>query len=282
MTLYHEMTKAQAQAALQEFLEEREPALQRLRQRMAEDGLDTEEVLDNSLDSLVAVWRWAKTKLRTRDRNDATETTRFAEWTPSWLRHTIPDEPTLSYDTVLLLDGVISWYCRIIERSAPRAEWRVGYDRIKAYDLQNFPVLGYAKEEFGLGNHIDGDARAHLKGIRASADDELAVGAAALIKALGGTTENKRRPLVEEPLFWVEDLREDELDDYDFEVSVSDEIANVYSEFVDRMVNALGNEPGVAQAFREDRERLLVTAPDWTAPRLEDWLTTYLGKHLGG
>lgn len=280
MTSYDDMTKQQAVAALEEFLDERDPALRRLRELLAVDGLRPDELLDGTPDSLTTVWRWAKSRLRRRKRDNATENARFENWLPTWSRHTIPDEPTLSYDTILLLDGVIAYFCRVIEAGAPQAGWRVGHHRVKSYHWQNYPVLGNEKEEFALTDFLPAKSRAHLKGVRESPDDELTTSAISVISTLRGEREEDR---VEEPLVEVDDLSNGRSDErYDFEVNVQEEIAHEHSALVDSMVRALAEEPGVSEAFREDRERVLVTAPDWSGPRLANWFTSYLSDHLNG
>lgn len=280
MTSYDDMTKQQAAAALAEFLDERGPALQRLRELLSVDGLHPDDVMDGTPGSLTTVWRWAKSRLRRRDRDDVAENDRFAQWLPTWARHTIPDEPTLSYNTVLLLDGVIAYFCQVVEAGAPQARWRVGHHRVKNYHWQNYPVLGYEKEEFALADFLPAKSRAHLKGLRESADDELTTSAASVISTLRGEREDDD---VQEPLVEVDDLSGRHSDQrYDFEVSVREEIAHEHSEVVDHMVRALGKEPGVSAAFREDRERVLVKAPDWSSARLADWITACLSDRIDG
>lgn len=280
MTSYDDMTKQQAAAALTEFLAERDPALRRLRELLAVDGLQPEELLDGTPDSLTTLWRWAKSRLRTRNRDNATENARFENWLPTWSRHTIQDEPTLSYDTILLLDSVVAYFCQVVEAGAPQARWRVGHHRVKNYHWQNYPVLGNEKEEFALADYLPAKSRAHLKGIRESPDNELTTSAISVISTLRGEREEDGG---EEPLVEVDDLSNGHSHErYDFEVNVHEEIAHEHSELVDRMVLALAKEPGVGEAFREDRERVLVTAPDWSGPRLKDWFTAYLSDHLDG
>lgn len=46
------------------------------------------------------------------------------------------------------------------------------------------------------------------------------------------------------------------------------------------MVKDLASQPGIDSAYREDREVLLVTAPDWDAERLERWVLDWLKARL--
>ena len=57
MTNYRDLTKAKDAAALQEFLDERGPALERLRERLLADGQDPDALLDGTFESLVPLRR---------------------------------------------------------------------------------------------------------------------------------------------------------------------------------------------------------------------------------
>ncbi|HSN35520.1 MAG TPA: hypothetical protein VLT34_04160 [Arthrobacter sp.] len=65
-----------------------------------------------------------------------------------------------------------------------------------------------------------------------------------------------------------------------FDVGLDEEIAHEHSRKVDRMVKDLAAQPGIDSAYREDREVLLVTAPDWDADRLERWVLEWLKARL--
>lgn len=65
-----------------------------------------------------------------------------------------------------------------------------------------------------------------------------------------------------------------------FDVSVLEEIAYERSRLVDQLVGALEEQPGVLEAFREDRERLIVRAPDWDAEQLQTFAAGYLSDRL--
>ena len=73
MTNYLNLSKAQAAAALQEYLDERGPALERLRERLADDGQDPTVVLDGTPESLVPMWRWMLPRLTRVDDPGATD-----------------------------------------------------------------------------------------------------------------------------------------------------------------------------------------------------------------
>ncbi|QNN53989.1 hypothetical protein [Nocardioides mesophilus] len=193
MTTYHEMSKREAAAALEEFRRERPPARLRLEERLARDGADPGQMLDGSPESLTPLWRWARERLtvRAEPQQEATG--------PSWLRHGGGGpERLLSDDSIDLLDGLTSYLCQVVERGAPDAVWRVGHDRVRNYGWENHPVLAHGREEFALGEYVAPRARQHLRGSRPGLqpvglppvqppdDDYLTVLARSLITKLGG------------------------------------------------------------------------------------------------
>ncbi len=282
MTTYHEMKQHEAAAALREFLRERPVALQRLGEVLAADGQDPERLLDGSPQSLTPLWRWAKARLTAK--TDAGQEQAHALELPSWLRYTRGREPILSRDSLQVVDGITSYFCKVVEAGAPEARWRVGHDRLKRYIWQNHPVLGRGKDEFGMVNRVPALARSHLLSSRSSdpvappsADEDLTVAATSLIRTLRGQPGAATVMEQEEPVVEVEVLEDD---DYDFEICVRDQIAQEHSSLVDQLATALEQQAGVSEAFREDRERLLLRAPDWTVGRLESWTSTFLIEFL--
>jgi hypothetical protein len=267
---YEKMSKQEASAALQEFLDERPRALENLTRYPAEHPVDTVN-LDGTVESLVPLWRWAKSVLTERTTETADSD---ASTSPTWLRYRIGLEPTLSADSIAIIDGVISYLCRVVEQGAPNARWRVGYNRIKSYMWQNHPVLASVGEESPLADLIPGLARGQASGQHPSDDDKLARIAAAVIKQLNGTDEE--RVVEDEPLIEVEDLGEDEFRRRELEVSLREDIAHEYSRVVDRMVKSLAKENGITRAFREDREVILIATSSWDSSQLNEWVTRYL------
>jgi hypothetical protein len=219
MRRYEKMGKREAAAALQEFLDERPQALEALTEFLSERGGEA-VTLDESVDSLVPLWRWVKPVL-TEQEAGATLPESDA---PSWLRYGIGTEPTLSPESVAIVDAVISYLCRVVERGAPRARWRVGHHRIKSYMWQNHPVLASDGEEAALAQMVPGTARGQVSGHVPSADDKLARTAAALIEQLNGGNEDMVGE--DEPLVEVEDLGNDELRGRELEVSLREDIVH--------------------------------------------------------
>jgi len=276
MRTYAKMKKQEAAAALQEFLEERPHALENLTRYLAEHSDDTVN-LDGTVQSLTPLWRWVKSVLTER----TTETPEpDASTSPTWLRYGIGTEPTLSPESIAIIDGVISYLCRVVEQGAPGAQWRVGHHRIKAYMWQNHAMLVHNSEEVPLADLVPGMARGQASGGLPSDDDKLARMAAAVIKRLKGTDEETVAE--DEPLIEVEDLGEDALRGRELEVSLREDIAHEYSRQVDRLVKTLAKEDGITRVIREDREILLVTTPSWNTVQLQEWVTRFLQDKIQG
>jgi hypothetical protein len=276
MLTYAKMNKQEAAAALHEFLEERPRALEHLTRYLAEHSADTVN-LDGTVESLIPFWRWVKSALTER-------TTEAAEsdvsTSPSWLRYGIGTEPELSPESIAIVDGVISYLCRVVEQGAPEAQWRVGHHRIKSYMWQNHPMLAHNDEEVPLAHLVPGLARGQASGQRPSDDDKLARIAAAVIKGLNGA--NEETVVEDEPLVEVEDLGDDVLRGRELEVSLREDIAHEYSRQVDRLVKTLAKEDGITGVIREDREVLLVATPSWNTAQLQEWVIRYLQDRVRG
>ncbi|HET9349630.1 MAG TPA: hypothetical protein VFO13_10860 [Arthrobacter sp.] len=278
MTNYLDLSKAKAAAALQEFLDERGPALERLREQLVADGQDPAALLDGTPESLVPLWRWMLSRFTSLDTPGATDPGSVPRqaW-PSWERYTFEEEPTLSVESLTLLDGLVSYVAAVVQERAPLARWEVVRHPIKRYAYNNHPVLVSGKGEDH--NFLPGvptvDARAALNGVRESPDDRMADYTLRLIERLNGPTEVTDAPMEEEPPFEIEEVR-DEPGGIDFEIGLSDEIAHVYSLKVDGLVRKLARQDGILEAVREDRELILVRAPSWSAETLELWLAPRL------
>lgn len=276
MKSYKRMSKREAVAALQEFLDERPQALEHLTRSLAKRSEGTVN-LDGTVESLTPLWRWVKTVLTERTTEALGPETSPS---PTWLRHGIGTEPTLSPDSIAVIDGVISYLCQVVEQGAPKAHWRVGYNRIKSYMWQNHPVLANDNEELPLADLVPGLARGQASGRRTSDDDKLTRMAAAVIRRLNGTDEETVAE--DEPLIEVEDLGEDALRGRELEVSLREDIAHEHSREVDRLTKTLAKEDGITGVVREDREVLLVATTTWATSQLEDWLTRYFEEKLRG
>ncbi|MBG6182767.1 hypothetical protein IWX65_000700 [Arthrobacter sp. CAN_A214] len=274
MKYYPQLTKRQAVSALEEFLAERAPALERFRQALRADGRDPDTLLDGTTQGLVPLWGWVLSGLTGPDAPACTDpaTVPHEDW-PSWERFTAETEAILSYESVQLLDGFISYLVRVVEDRTPTAQWQIGQHPNKRYQFRNHPVLAGADRQIFFPGPVASSAREVVRGRRAPANDEMAGYAQAVIEALSAEETRHEPP---EPLVEVEDLGDHPIRGREIEVSLREDIAHEYSRQVDHMVKTLAMEDGITRVIREDREVLLVATPSWNTTQLQEWVTQAL------
>jgi hypothetical protein len=196
---------------------------------------------------------------------------------PSWLRYCVGNKPNLSQESVVIIDGLVSYVCRVVERGAPAARWRAGHKPAKGWVWENHPVLAVGDDGWALGELVQRSAQPIGGRIR-SEENALALRVKAFIDQLnraGGHITEADEPLVE-----VEDLGEDPLRGRELEVALREDIAHKYSRLVDRMAENLAKENGITGVIREDREILLVGTYSWESERLEEWVLRFLARKV--
>lgn len=192
---------------------------------------------------------------------------------PSWVRYTMEGQRALSMESLLLLDGLVSYLAAVVQDHAPTARWEIARHRIKRYHLNNHLVLvsGTKENHNFLPGHLSGAAHASLSGVRESPDDAIAKYARGVIEQLNrGDNPVDEEMAEEEPLVEVENLGVDELRGRELEVSLREDIGHEHNRVVGRMVKDLGKEDGITRVLREDREVLLVATPTWSTDRLHE------------
>ncbi|MGQ1837460.1 hypothetical protein ACT4S2_03270 [Kocuria turfanensis] len=277
-TYYITMTKRQAAAAFEEYLTERPPALEKLRAELAADGLDPDALLDGTPQSLTPLWRWGASRITVVEDEDVPWDPEAPPepWWPSWARYSSDIRHGTPVEVVTLLDGFISYLGDVMAAGAPEATWQVCHHRVKRYWLQNHPVLAsplsdsniYPPHMVALEANI---MRRHGAPLR---EDRFSGWANRVITELRG--ENEPVPVVDEPLV---EVRADG-DDGVFDIGLHEEIAHEHSRKVNQLVKELATQPGILSAHREDREVLLVRAPDWDAAQLEQWVLNWLKARI--
>ena len=87
---------------------------------------------------------------------------------PSWERYTTEEEPTLSLESLTLLDGLVSYLAAVVRERAPLARWEIARHRIKRYVYNNHPVLvsGTGESHNFLPGVLMVDACGVLLGVR--------------------------------------------------------------------------------------------------------------------
>lgn len=285
MTHYLNMTASQAASALQELLDEREAALERLKEHLLAEGQDPAVHLDGTVDSLVPLWRWIVSRLTGPRAEGATDPASVPreDW-PSWHRYTREEERVLSFESLVLLDGLVSYLADVVRAHAPSARWETVRHPIKRYAYNNHPVLGSGNGDIHafLPGIPASDARALLRGMREVPDDVIAKYASSVIEELNaeGSGVNQEIDTGDEPLVEIKDLGGDELRGRELEVSLREDIAHEHSPMVGRLVKTLAKQEGIAGVVREDREVLLVATASWTTEQLERWIARYLQDNI--
>lgn len=282
---YIDMTKAQAEAAFREYLAERGPALDRLREALVADGQDPDALLDGSIESLVPLWRWILAHLTVFDAPGGATDPNSApreQW-PSWTRHEYEVMHALSLESLFLIDGLVSYLGEVVQQHAPEARWEIAHHRIRRYHLNKHPVLVSGTGEDH--NYLPGLPRVHayssLTGFRESPDDTMANYARRLIEQLNqGDRPDDDEMAEDEPLVEVEDLGDDELRGRELEVALREDIVFEHNRVLGRMIKALKEEDGITRVVREDREILLVATPTWSTDRLQEWVARYLQANV--
>ena len=277
---YINMTKAKSEAAFREYLDERGPALERLREALRADGQDPATFLDGSIESLVPLWRWILSHLtRAEDPGATAPGSVPREVWPSWAKYMYEEQKTMSLESLQLLDGLVSYLGAIVQERAPQARWEIARHRIKRYHLNNHPVLvsGAGEDHNFLPGLPSVHSHGSLTGFRESPDDTMAEYARRLIERLNRGDQPADEEVAEdEPLVEVEDLGDDELRGRELEVSLREDIGHEHNRVVGRMVKDLGKEDGITRVIREDREVLLVATVTWSTDRLQEWVAGYL------
>ncbi|AOT02026.1 hypothetical protein [Arthrobacter sp. U41] len=190
--------------------------------------------------------------------------------------HGLDPDPMLDGTTASLIP-LWRWIAARLLTQPPDAAWQVGYHRIKAYHLQNHPVLTspHTDMEIFLPVFVTVIANRLRSGMDPLREDQFSSYAGTVITGLRGEENDAvAAPAASEPLV--------EVDVYDevFDVGLREDLAHEHSRMMDRMITELRAQPGVASAFREDREVLLVGAPEWTVGELEQWLLAWSRRHV--
>lgn len=189
-------------------------------------GQDPTVVLDGTPESLIPLWRWILSRLTGVDDPGATDPASVPrERWPSWERYTTEKEPTLSLESLTLLDGLVSYLAAVVRKRAPLARWAIARDPHKRYAYNNHPALvsGTGENHNFLPGLSTVDARAALRRVRASPEDTMAVYARRLIEQLNEGDGGTAGTMEPEPPFEIEEVRE-EPGGYDFEIGLGDAI----------------------------------------------------------
>lgn len=271
--LYEWMTARQAADALDEFVAERAPALQRLRRALAEHDAYPGTMLNGTLGSVAALWEWITGRV---DALGAAPTSLSSDPTrpgwPSWARHGMLVDPHPPAEALALVDGFVSYLGEVVAAAVPAAQWQVGQHHINDYPMLHRPVLAADDHQVFLPFLPLYSAYQTLLGRDPMDGQEMVGHVQRTISALRG--EGPEAAATEEPFVTVVA----EVDCYD--VGLRADIAERHPELVKRMTDELADRDGVESVHRYGPAALVVNAPSWEEIRLKLWLTLWLQRHL--
>ncbi|MCM3688299.1 hypothetical protein [Kocuria rosea] len=270
---YELMTGAQADDALDVYLAERDPALQRLRGSLAGHGLDPAQMLDRSVYSVSPLWAWITTRitdLGVAPMSLAEDPTR-PTW-PSWARHGRLVDPHPPAESIALVDGFTAYLGQVISAGAPEARWEVGEHVIADHPLLNYPVLASDHHQVFVPAMPLFSAYQSAHGRIPMSGPEMLAHTRRTIDALNG--EGPEAAAIEEPLVTVVA----ELDCFD--VGLREDIPTEHPGVVEHLIAELCDRDGVKAVHRYGPAALIVDVPDWDELRLKLWITLWLQRHL--
>jgi hypothetical protein len=271
--LYELMTGSQAADALDEFLAERPAALTHLRSVMAGHGLDPDEMLDGTMDSVARLWQWITDRAGQLgvDPRPLDEDPTRPLW-PSWARHGMLVDPHPPAESLAMVDGSTSYLARIITAAAPGTQWIVGEHRIGTHPMLNYPLLASDHHQIFLPSMPLYSAYQSAHGRDPMGGEEMLAHVQRTITALRG--DGPVADATEEPLVTVVA----EVDCFD--VGLRPDLEAQHPQTVGWMITELTDRDGVESVHRYGPDALVVDAPDWDETRLTLWLTLWLQRHL--
>lgn len=271
--LYEWMTPQQAASALEEFLAERARALGHLRSSMTAAGLDPDEVLDGSVESVAPVWEWITARLTELgvDPRPLDEDPTRPSW-PSWSRHGKLVDPHPPAAALAMVDGFVSYLAGVITTAVPQARWRVGEHMISDYPMLNYPVLAADGHQIFLPAIPLYSAYQSAHGRDPMDGAEMLAHTRRTVSALRG--EGPEAHAAEEPLVTVVA----EVDCFD--VGLRADVPTEHPGLVERLIDELSDRDGVDAVHRYGTAALVVNAPSWDEVRLKLWLTLWLQRNL--
>ena len=289
---WKELSHDEAAAYLKQFLLEQPARLEELASLSQSTGGPSRTELDYGPESLVPLWRWARKRMSWHEgyvpnpiptmpatRRPTGDELAPLSQLPSWVGAEPTTHGTFSPDTLWLIDMVARYFAEVLLRANPRAEWRVGNSRIKGYAEQNRPVLSWSGGELSPLNLITVLTSRELKGDLESPGGE----------ALRRLFDVRMEPIKSDASL-ASEAASDELDLFDvaeydpegewtYDIYLDDWFAAVGEDQVARLIADLSADPRIVEVHHEDREHLLVNAPDLTLDALQELVRTWFERH---
>lgn len=284
MTAFFDLTAEQAEQVLVEFLAEREPALEQLRELMNADGLDPDEVLDGTPDSLIPVWAWAKTRLGLGD-----PTALQDQPVPAWMRHQQFVEPALDPISVPVIDGIITYWSQLLQTRLHELRWQVGEspavcERDAEYEMYHRrPVLVAGEFRREPPQTIASAGRRFVGGSeKAKRDDELC---ASFLLTTPESLDDWE-PYKPDPPIRVEEYDDPDDEDFpDYFIIGLDDLIYSSTKLPKSILNDLREQSEIINAtYGENPEEILVKTDTWTPAQVQAHTLTHLwtqhAKHM--
>ena len=270
---YESMDARQTADALDVYLAEREPALERLRAALTGAGLDTRETLDGSLYSVSPLWAWltARASQLGVDPRSLEEDATRPSW-PSWARHGRLVDPHPPAATIALVDGFATYLGQLLTAAVPAASWQVGEHRISDHPLLNYPVLASDHHQIFLPALPLYSVYQSAHGRDPMSGTEMRTHVQRTVDALNG--RGPEAAAVDEPLVTVVA----ELDCFD--LGLREDIPAERPEIVPLLISELCDRDGVVSVHRYGPAALIVDVPGWDELRLKMWCTLWLQRNL--
>ena len=290
--LWPDLSREEAEAYLEQFLREHPERLERLVQTCESTGGPSVEELDYSPSSLVPLWHWVRERLSWNEAYEppavlgdppvhipTREDLPPPGEIPSWAGAHPREAARFSPETLWLIDMVARYFADVLSRANPDAEWHVGHSRIKGYVEQNRPVLSWAGGDLNPVNLIMVLVSRELRGDPGAREGE----------ALRDLFDVRMEPIGRDASLCsgaaIEELDLFDVDEYDpegewtYDIYLDDWFAAVGEDHVDRLIDHLSADPRVVEVHHEDREHLLVNAPDLTREVLEQLVRAWFERH---
>ena len=280
-----ELPAADARAIFDRFVSGRAERLAPFKAEVKRRGGPSDR-LDESIDSLESLWSWFLAEHRPRrwfggphrmPPSPTADAAMRAENPPWWYDYHPPFAQEMGPYLARLVTGLADYVFACAMRSRPDARWTLGKGRSMAH-FQH-PVLhidGRGDIEYAIPISL---ARLGLRGERNVEPDalrrwrELWLG---MDPAHEAELERLSRPLEAYAVETIDDPR------FTHQVSFDDVISHRQGRRIARLVEALAAEPGVEEAVHEDREIVLVRAPEVSATDLEVIVAALWKRRAGG
>ncbi len=151
MTAFEKLTKRNAQAFFEAYLDRKDAVLAEFIKKIETQGGSSQAELDFSPQSLVPLWTWLWPRLRLADEHPENQ-----GQLPMWYAVEVSNNPhgntPLPVETALWIDGLAYYFGDTVVKNIPDAKWAICTDNKAAY--YNKPVIDGSVFIYPLNNMI--------------------------------------------------------------------------------------------------------------------------------